>query len=687
MSYTKKNPSPSNQYTDTTLFQAFDVGIADGSPVNTIAELKGLSGLTDGETRQVLGYYAANDGGGGPFRYNSGSSATDNAGTIIAPNAGSGRWERIHDKTHLSVLWFGAKADNVQDDASKIAATIAAADASGIGHIVFPWGAAGVYRCDTKIVNLTMMPTGLHFIAQGKHSIAWEGDAHVEIRYTGASVCWDIRPPVGLGYSGDWLWRDFFFRCTDAAATMFQFGDMTRETISDSDATAPQGIDKVQFERCEFWGNPVDVAATGDGIRAIRTFHLRLDEGCNMRNWRRAVWLKGCDNALIRARISGNVVHIYHEGRTTFGNSLVVQSRYFGPTYNDGLESTYKIYLDNVSHTSIYNPFFELESNAHLYINGYSTSIYTPWFGGPAQGTAPPRNRVIHLGPDAAETKIYNPTGFVGTDAVIFYDDPTVKVWTETTSNQSPKLVVYSPEGRLEDRIFKPHPRLTVHSDRKREGYLPHAGVTGAGGTSQTQYTMTPFNMEHAQRYNGYAYPATAADAAALGGWAFSLPAISGGVEGSRGSVMLELIAGRDIGLTEMLRITIRYRLASSPTGTLNRVIEKTPGGDVSSALPNSTSYLTEAFTYNMAADTWTAGQSLRIGALNVSNVAAYVASITIAVSPGPTFRWSTAAPTTGYHTQGERVYNPTPTAAGFDYAICVASGTPGTWKSVNAPA
>lgn len=30
MSYTKKNPSPSNQYTDTTLFQAFDDGIFDG---------------------------------------------------------------------------------------------------------------------------------------------------------------------------------------------------------------------------------------------------------------------------------------------------------------------------------------------------------------------------------------------------------------------------------------------------------------------------------------------------------------------------------------------------------------------------------------------------------------------------------------------------------------------------------
>jgi hypothetical protein len=42
------------------------------------------------------------------------------------------------------------------------------------------------------------------------------------------------------------------------------------------------------------------------------------------------------------------------------------------------------------------------------------------------------------------------------------------------------------------------------------------------------------------------------------------------------------------------------------------------------------------------------------------------------------------AAPTTGQHAQGDFVRNSAPTAGGVYGWVCVAAGTPGTWKPVS---
>jgi hypothetical protein len=81
-----------------------------GSVYATIANLRSATTSTSGFIR-VMGYYAAGDGGGGIFRWDStDTTSTDNGGTIITPSgalSSSGRWKRVYEG-EVNARWFGA---------------------------------------------------------------------------------------------------------------------------------------------------------------------------------------------------------------------------------------------------------------------------------------------------------------------------------------------------------------------------------------------------------------------------------------------------------------------------------------------------------------------------------------------------------------------------------------------------
>ena len=86
------------------------------SSLSSIASLRAqlITGLP---LWHVTGYYAAGDGGGGLYRYDStDTTSTDNGGTIIVASDG-GRWKLLWAST-LNVLQFGAKASDSLGDAS-----------------------------------------------------------------------------------------------------------------------------------------------------------------------------------------------------------------------------------------------------------------------------------------------------------------------------------------------------------------------------------------------------------------------------------------------------------------------------------------------------------------------------------------------------------------------------------------
>jgi hypothetical protein len=117
----------------------------DSLAANSIASLKAISvsGLTNNQEVSVLGYYAAGDGGGGTFYYDSASVEADNGGTVIQPTTGTGRWKRVYSGA-LNVRWFGAKGDEVTNDSSAIQNAASVSYNNG-GKLFIP---SGTFSCN-----------------------------------------------------------------------------------------------------------------------------------------------------------------------------------------------------------------------------------------------------------------------------------------------------------------------------------------------------------------------------------------------------------------------------------------------------------------------------------------------------------------------------------------------------------
>ncbi len=124
-------------------------GLPAGGISTTIAALKSVSvaGISNGTLRTVEAYSTNGDGGYGVFQYDSTSSATENLGTIVQPNTGSGRWLRLY-LSAMDVRWFGAKGDDTTDDTAAIQATFTAAQGTRNAVQI----SAGTYKITSGLV-------------------------------------------------------------------------------------------------------------------------------------------------------------------------------------------------------------------------------------------------------------------------------------------------------------------------------------------------------------------------------------------------------------------------------------------------------------------------------------------------------------------------------------------------------
>ena len=149
------NPLPTTPGTGLTEGQeAALVTATRRQPVASIAALKALT-PSAGDAVNVLGHYAAGDGGGGAWYYNGASTATANGGTIVAPNAGDGRWLRAYSGA-VNVRWFGAKGDGTTDDTAAIQAALDLVYSAGGGTVFFPLGQYATTAPSVSYTHLTL---------------------------------------------------------------------------------------------------------------------------------------------------------------------------------------------------------------------------------------------------------------------------------------------------------------------------------------------------------------------------------------------------------------------------------------------------------------------------------------------------------------------------------------------------
>jgi hypothetical protein len=154
-----------------------------GLTVNTMAALRALARGAS-STVFLAGYYSLGDGGQGFFAWDSSSTATDNGGTIILPNAGgTGRWIRNTDpRGKLAFTWFGAKGDNgVTDNSTAMQAALDALPASG-GDV--ECGAAGAFAFATTL----NVASTRHRRIVGSQGFPGGSGARCTLTYTGAGT-------------------------------------------------------------------------------------------------------------------------------------------------------------------------------------------------------------------------------------------------------------------------------------------------------------------------------------------------------------------------------------------------------------------------------------------------------------------------------------------------------------------
>ncbi len=115
--------------------------------VSSVAQLKAIdvTGLLTGTRVDTLGYYSSGDGGANQFYYDGASVATDNSGTIIAPNTGSGRWLAINRK-RINSMQFGILPNEPTSQHTLIQKAYNAIE----DGTVFTWY-QGVYVCHAVI--------------------------------------------------------------------------------------------------------------------------------------------------------------------------------------------------------------------------------------------------------------------------------------------------------------------------------------------------------------------------------------------------------------------------------------------------------------------------------------------------------------------------------------------------------
>jgi hypothetical protein len=128
--------------------------------MESISTLRGITPFDPDVVVRVLGHRGPRRGGGGAFAWDSGSTAADDGGTVIAPEgSGAGRWIREFSG-EVDATWFGATigtlstAEALSGNTESIQRAIIAAQTAG-ASLFFP---QGIYEVNAPLVPSSALP-------------------------------------------------------------------------------------------------------------------------------------------------------------------------------------------------------------------------------------------------------------------------------------------------------------------------------------------------------------------------------------------------------------------------------------------------------------------------------------------------------------------------------------------------
>jgi hypothetical protein len=172
-----------------------------------IAAMRALSKASLSNNQQVLvgGHTSIGDGGGGTFYWDQAATTTANGGTVFTANeGGTGRWKRIYDGA-VNIRWFGARGDNVANDAPAIQAACNASK-----HVFIPPGRF-------KITSAITVGQAHHIFGAGYLN------SMVEVSGAIKGFVWESATLA----EGDIELRDFRIRGTSSALDLVSFKNVT----------------------------------------------------------------------------------------------------------------------------------------------------------------------------------------------------------------------------------------------------------------------------------------------------------------------------------------------------------------------------------------------------------------------------------------------------------------------------
>jgi hypothetical protein len=458
------------------------------------------------------------------------------------------------------------------DDTQAWRNAIAAAHERNIGTIIVPWGVTGASFVADAIVD-GPLPSGIVFEAE--KPIDPSGASGVYIVYGGSTTCWNVDHRGRGGSEGRWTFRGLGFRTLDARATMFDFNRATTHGIvRDVDPEQYSSLEDIRFEGCYFQGAGGGNEQTGDAIRGAKLFQFIIDETSFIRDFRRGIWLYGCDNCTVSVRSFLCARSIMIEASGTFGNDNKIDSRFIGGSPAASSEDVYFIW-DNCNSTAVHETYLEeldhALATALIYLDGYETLVLRPHMAGrPAFRLGPNARDIVMIAPSITRYEVVH-------QPII---DPPVS-WDFGYEQSDHRMTVIAASKNAQ-QTFGTHPRLLWVGAVPAGGNnrLPFPSSIEAPGLA-TQAGYGPA-MRHLSALHWWSrsvgtvasggIAGMVTDTGASGGWAIHLSALT-----KQGGMSAQLVVGRDIFPREKLRICMRIR-SNDTTGWFSIIAREKRG-------------------------------------------------------------------------------------------------------------